>query len=108
MSTADQQREADALVIFGITGDLAKKMTFHSLYRLERGGLLNCPVIGVAVEDWTIDQLRERARDAIQSSGEQIDDKLFDRFAGRLAYVSGDFSDDQTYKRVAEALGDRR
>ena len=45
---------ADVLVIFGITGDLAKVMTFRSLYRLERRGLLSCPILGVALEDWTI------------------------------------------------------
>ena len=54
---------ADVLVVFGITGDLAKVMTFHSLYRLERRGLLDCPIVGVAVDDWTVDDLREHARE---------------------------------------------
>src|SRR6478672_10279687 len=54
---------ADILVVFGITGDLAKVMTFRSLYRLEQRGLLKCPIVGVAVDDWTVDQLKERARD---------------------------------------------
>ena len=49
---------ADVLVVFGITGDLAKVMTFRSLYRLEKRGILNCPIVGVAVDDWTDDQLR--------------------------------------------------
>ena len=61
---------ADVFVIFGITGDLAKVMTFRSLYRLERRGLLDCPIVGVAVDDLTEDQLRERARDAIVGTGE--------------------------------------
>ena len=53
----------DVLVVFGITGDLAKVMTFRSLYRLEQRGLLNCPIVGVAVDDWTVDDLRSaRAR----------------------------------------------
>lgn len=52
------QRVADIFVIFGITGDLAKVMTFRSLYRLERRGLLQCPIVGVAVNDWTMDQLQ--------------------------------------------------
>ena len=52
------------MVIFGITGDLARKMTFRSLYRLEAGGQLNCPVIGVARDDWSDDQLRSAAREA--------------------------------------------
>ena len=58
---------ADVLVIFGITGDLARVMTFHSLYRLERQGLLSCPIVGVAVNDWTLDQLVERARQSISA-----------------------------------------
>jgi glucose-6-phosphate 1-dehydrogenase len=99
-----EPRSADALVVFGITGDLAKKMTLRSLYRLERRGLLGIPVIGVAVDDWTVDKLRDHAHDAIAATGEEIDEKLFKRFADRLSYVSGDFGDPATYKRVAEAL----
>ena len=56
------QKEADVFVVFGITGDLAKVMTFRSLYRLERRGLLDCPIVGVAVDDWSVDQLIDRAR----------------------------------------------
>ena len=87
------QRSADVLVVFGITGDLAKVMTFRSLYRLELRGLLDCPVVGVAVDDWTKDQLVERARESIQGTGEDIDKAVFDRFAERLSYVHGDFTD---------------
>ena len=64
---------ADVLVVFGITGDLAKVMTFHSLYRLEARGLLDCPIVGVAVDDWTDDDLKKRARDSIEGTGEKID-----------------------------------
>jgi glucose-6-phosphate 1-dehydrogenase len=98
-------KAADVFVSFGITGDLAKVMTFRSLYRLERRGLLTCPVLGVAVDDWTVEQLRERARSAIEGTGETIDEEIFDRFAARLSYVQGDFSDAGTYERVAEAIG---
>jgi glucose-6-phosphate 1-dehydrogenase len=63
--STDSREAADALVVFGITGDLAKVMTFRSLYRLEARGLLHCPIIGVAANDWSIDQLRERARSSI-------------------------------------------
>jgi glucose-6-phosphate 1-dehydrogenase len=100
----DEQRQADVLVVFGITGDLAKVMTFRSLYRLEQRGLLECPIVGVAVDDWTVDQLVERARESIEGTGEQLDPKLFDRFAARLSYVQGDFADAATYKRVGEAI----
>ncbi len=96
---------ADVLVVFGITGDLAKVMTFHSLYRLERRGLLTCPIVGVAAQDWTVDELREHARKCIEDCGEAIDDEVFDRFAGRLSYLAGDFGDGSTYADVAKAIG---
>jgi glucose-6-phosphate 1-dehydrogenase len=99
---------ADVFVIFGITGDLAKVMTFHSLYRLERRGLLGCPIIGVAVSDWSAEDLRQHAREAIEGSGEQIDDAVFDRLAGRMSYVSGDFGEAGTYQRLAAAMGEAR
>jgi glucose-6-phosphate 1-dehydrogenase len=98
--------QADVLVVFGITGDLAKVMTFHSLYRLEQRGLLDCPIVGVAVDDWSVEDLRKRARTSIEACGETIDEQVFKRFAERLSYVSGDFADAGTYGRVADALGD--
>jgi glucose-6-phosphate 1-dehydrogenase len=100
------RREADALVIFGITGDLARKMTLRSLYRLERRKLLDCPVLGVAGQDWSIQRLREHARRAIEEAGEKVNDRVFGRFARRLSYVSGDFGDGATYERIAAALGE--
>jgi glucose-6-phosphate 1-dehydrogenase len=102
MSTASP---ADVFVAFGITGDLARVMTFHSLYRLERRGLLSCPIVGVAANDWTLEQLRDHARAAIEATGEAIDEEVFDRFAARLSYLSGDFGDAGTYRRLAEAIG---
>ncbi|GAC1642077.1 MAG: glucose-6-phosphate dehydrogenase [Mycobacterium sp.] len=95
---------ADVLVIFGITGDLARKMTFRSLYRLERRGLLNCPIVGVALEDWSQATLRDHARSSIETAGETIDEDVFARFANRLSMVSGDFSDVKIYERVARAI----
>ena len=97
-------RPADVLVIFGITGDLAKVMTFRSLYRLEVRGLLDCPIVGVAVDNWSVEQLVERARTSIAGTGEEIDPVAFDRFAARLSYVGGDFKDAATYARVADAV----
>ena len=97
-------QRADRLVVFGITGDLAKVMTFRSLYRLERRGLLDCPIVGVAVDDWSVDQLVERARESIVGTGEQLDEEIFKRFAARLSYVAGDFADPATYERVADAI----
>ena len=95
---------ADVFVVFGITGDLARVMTFRSLYRLERRGLLDCPIVGVAVDDWNLDQLRTRAKESIVGTGEPLDEAIFDRLADRFSYVSGDFGDEAAYKRVAEAI----
>jgi glucose-6-phosphate 1-dehydrogenase len=95
---------ADVLVVFGITGDLAKVMTFRSLYRLERRGQLSCPIVGVAVDDWTEDHLRDHARECIAGTGEPVDDAVFARFAARLSYVAGDFGDAATYERVGAAI----
>jgi glucose-6-phosphate 1-dehydrogenase len=99
---------ADVLVVFGISGDLAKVMTFRSLYRLERRGLLTCPVVGVAVDNWTTEDLRQHARKAIEGTGEPVDEQVFERFARRLSYLSGDFGDPATFERVGAAIGDAR
>jgi glucose-6-phosphate 1-dehydrogenase len=100
-----RQRPADVFVIFGITGDLAKVMTFHSLYRLEARGLLDCPIVGVAFDDWSDKDLRDHARKAIEtSSGKKPDPKVFNRLAKRLSYVQGDFSKADTYERLATEI----
>ena len=103
----DAQQAADVLVVFGITGDLAKVMTFRSLYELERRGLLDCPIVGVAVDDWSVEDLRKRARESIAAGG-PLDEKVFDRFAERLSYVAGDFADATTFRRVAAAIPDAK
>ncbi|MGN6780335.1 MAG: glucose-6-phosphate dehydrogenase, partial [Marmoricola sp.] len=103
-AAGQETRPGDVLVVFGITGDLARVMTFRSLYRLEERGLLTCPVVGVAVDDWTVDQLIERARTSIEDSGEELDKRIFDRFAERLSYVHGDFTDPATYEQVGRAI----
>jgi glucose-6-phosphate 1-dehydrogenase len=107
-TTSGTNTTADILVIFGITGDLAKVMTFRSLYRLEKRGLLNCPILGVAVNDWTVEHLREHAKECIIGTGEQLDQQVFDRFAARTSYVSGDFTDSATYTRVGAAMGNAK
>ncbi len=108
MSSERRGAKADVLVVFGITGDLAKKMTLRSLYRLERRGLLDCPIVGVAVEDWTLEQLREHARESILTAGEQLDEEIFKRLAQRLSYVSGDFTSGATYERLKQSVGGAR
>src|SRR5262249_57812173 len=91
-----QAAPADVLVIFGITGDLAKVMTFRSLYRLEKRGLLDCPIVGVAVDHLNSDDLRKRASEAVEATGEDVDPDIFDRFAARMSYLPRDFTDRAT------------
>jgi glucose-6-phosphate 1-dehydrogenase len=96
---------ADALVVFGISGDLAKKMTLNSLYLLESRGLLECPIVGVAADAWSDDDLREHARAAVKAAGSAFDQATFDSFAKRLSYVQGDFAKPETYAALAKKLG---
>ncbi|XVU22970.1 glucose-6-phosphate dehydrogenase [Actinoplanes sp. CA-054009] len=98
-------QRGQVLVIFGISGDLAKVMTFRSLYRLETRGLLDCPIVGVAVDDWSRDDLVAHARAAIEGTGEKIEEEAFDRLTRRMSYLSGDFGDAATYQKVAAAIG---
>jgi glucose-6-phosphate 1-dehydrogenase len=100
--------KADVLTIFGITGDLAKKMTFHALYRLEARGKLKCPIVGVAIDDWSVEQLREHAREAIAATVSSPDEDVLKRLVNRLSYVQGDYADAATYKAVREAIGEAK
>jgi glucose-6-phosphate 1-dehydrogenase len=102
--TTNNPPVADALVVFGISGDLARKMTLKSLYLLERRGMLDCPVIGVARERWSDDDLREHALAAVKAAKVPFSKKVFDRFAARLSYVQGDFSRVTTYRKLKTRL----
>ena len=64
-----EKKHSDALVFFGATGDLAYKQIFPSLQRLAKRGRLDGPVIGVAKAGWTLDQLKERAKDSVEKHG---------------------------------------
>jgi len=97
---------ADAFVAFGVSGDLARKMTFVSLYQLEVRGLLDCPIVGVAAEDWTDDDLRQRASESIIAAvgNDGADGAAVQRLQRRMRYVGGDFADPSTFAKVAHAL----
>jgi glucose-6-phosphate 1-dehydrogenase len=99
---------ADVLAIFGISGDLAKKMTFRALYRLEERGKLSCPIVGVAIDEWDDEQLRAHAREAIGATVGDPDEDVFARLAQRLSYVQGDYADAATFERVAATIGDAK
>lgn len=99
---------ADALVIFGATGDLAHKMIFPALYAMARHGDLNVPVIGVAIEKWSLAQLRKRAQDSIRQAGKIADKEALDRLLSQLRYVDGDYNAPATFTALRQALGDAR
>ena len=101
----DGDDASNLLVIFGITGDLARKMTFRALYRLESRKLLDCPILGVASDDMPVEKLIERARDSISESGEKIDKAVFKRLADRLDYIHGDVTDSELYESLADLIG---
>ncbi|HEX6602132.1 MAG TPA: glucose-6-phosphate dehydrogenase, partial [Solirubrobacterales bacterium] len=99
---------ADVLAIFGISGDLAKKMTFRALYKLEERNKLDCPIVGVAIDEWDDEQLRQHAREAIGATVGDPDEDVFGRLAQRLSYVQGDYADAATFERVAQAIGEAK
>jgi glucose-6-phosphate 1-dehydrogenase len=101
-------RAADVLAIFGISGDLAKKMTFRALYRMEKSGVLQVPVVGVALDDWDDEALRTHAREAVEATVEDADPDALDAMLARLTYVQGDYGEDATFERVKKALGDAK
>jgi glucose-6-phosphate 1-dehydrogenase len=105
--TSSEISAADVLVIFGITGDLARKQTFRALYRMERRGELACAILGVARSEWSDATLRDHTRTAIEDSGEKISEHVFRRLAERLSMISGDYQDPHTYDRIAQAVKGR-
>ncbi len=100
---------SDALVLFGVTGDLAHKMIFPALYALAKRGALKVPVIGVAFPKWSLARLRRRVKDSIERSGGVDSTRALQHLLSRLRYVSGDYNDPGTFTAIKEALrGARR
>ena len=98
------QPVSDALVFFGATGDLAYKQIFPSLQRLAKRGKLKGPVIGVAKSGWTLDDLKKRARESVETHG-GLDPEGFDKLMALLRYVDGDYADIATFQQVRKELG---
>jgi glucose-6-phosphate 1-dehydrogenase len=97
---------SDALVFFGMSGDLARKKIFPALYSMVKKGHLEVPVIGVASSQWTVKDLQQRARDSITQYGGGVDDEdAFDRLTSLLRYVDGNYNDPSTFKDLKKAIG---
>ncbi|MGC8481678.1 MAG: glucose-6-phosphate dehydrogenase, partial [Acidimicrobiales bacterium] len=105
VSVTQEAWQADVLVIFGISGDLARKMTFHALYRLECAHSLALPIIGVALDDWDDHALRNAMESAIKAREASPDRGALERLAKRLGYVKGSFDDPSTYSALRDRLG---
>ncbi|VTU19143.1 glucose-6-phosphate dehydrogenase [Variovorax sp. PBL-E5] len=103
--SAPAAEPSDALVLFGVTGDLAYKKIFPALYALCRRGALAVPVIGVASTDCTLEQLRERAKKSIEEAGAIDDAKALERLLSQLRYVQGDYKDPKVFAALKQALG---
>jgi glucose-6-phosphate 1-dehydrogenase len=97
--------QSDALVLFGVTGDLAHKMIFPALYAMVKHGALTVPVIGVALPAWSLSQLQARVIDSLQQAGAIDDRPALERLLSLLHYVSGDYNDQGTFRAIKDALG---
>jgi glucose-6-phosphate 1-dehydrogenase len=106
--TNDNAAQSDALVLFGVTGDLAHKMTFPALYAMAKRGVLKVPLIGVAFPPCSLDQLKARVKDSIELSGGIDNQDAFDYLLSLLSYVSGDYKDQATFAAIKKALGNAK
>src|ERR1044071_6932425 len=104
----DIATQSDALVLFGITGDLAHKMIFPALYAMAKRGALAVPVIGVALHKWSLAQLHAGVKDSLQQAGGIDSQKAFEQLLSQLSYVSGDYNDQNTFTAIKKALDGAR
>jgi glucose-6-phosphate 1-dehydrogenase len=100
--------QSDALVLYGVTGDLAHKMTFPALYAMVKHGTLKVPVIGVAFPKWSQERLHKRVTDSIERSGGIDDKQALHTLLSLFRYVSGDYKDPATFAAIKNELGSAR
>jgi glucose-6-phosphate 1-dehydrogenase len=99
---------SDALVLFGVTGDLAHKMIFPALYAMAKRGTLKVPVIGVASPKWSLAHVHTRVKDSLKRSGGIDNQRAFAQLLSLLEYVSGDYTNPDTFTAIKTALGSAR
>src|ERR1022692_948962 len=99
---------SDALVLFGVTGDLAHKMIFPALYAMVKRGALKVPLIGVALPKWSLAHVHKRVTESIERSGGGDDQRALHHLLALLKYVSGDYDDPKTFAAIKSALGSAR
>ena len=106
--THSNSGDSDAFVFFGATGDLAYKQIFPALFGLVRDEGLAMPIVGVAKQDWNLDQLKDRAADSVKAHGGDIESDAFKTFLGQLNYVDGDYADASTFTELRKRMGDAK
>ena len=99
--------KADAFIFFGASGDLAYKQIFPALQLMIQNGTLDIPIVGVASNKWTVDDLRERARKSLEEHG-GVNEEAFQKMSSLLQYVDGDYEDPTTFGALREVLGDAK
>jgi glucose-6-phosphate 1-dehydrogenase len=100
--------QSDALVLFGVTGDLAHKMIFPALYAMAKRGVLTVPIIGVAFPKWSLEQLHTRVKDSLQHSSGIDDTRALDQLLSLISYVSGDYNAPGTFTAIKKALANAK
>ena len=98
--------KADALVLFGATGDLAKKKLFPALYDLEDLGELDLHIVGVASSKWTQEVFKENVESAVRARKPDVDEAALSKLLSQIELIVGDYEDPQTFVALAEALKD--
>jgi glucose-6-phosphate 1-dehydrogenase len=106
--TNNSPAQSDALVLFGVTGDLAHKMIFPALYAMAKRGVLTIPIVGVAFPKWSLEQLHERIKDSLQQSGGIDDARALDQLLSLISYVNGDYNAAGTFMAIKKALANAK
>lgn len=96
---------SDALVVFGITGDLSFKQIIPAIAKLVQRGRVKGPLVGVAREAWDPGRLAARVCDSLRAQGDGYDEAAATALGERLQYVPGDYRDAETFRRLKAALG---
>ncbi|MGH8249468.1 MAG: glucose-6-phosphate dehydrogenase [Steroidobacteraceae bacterium] len=108
MTAHRQDSDSDALVIFGITGDLAYRKIIPAVAGLIRRGRLKGTVLGVARQEWTMERLQQRVRASLREHGDGLDETVLASLFQRLRYVGGDYRDSATFRMLRDLLGEAR
>jgi glucose-6-phosphate 1-dehydrogenase len=95
---------ADALILFGATGDLARKKLFPALYQMQERGELGVKVVGVASSRWTQDEFRDNAQTSMRLAQPDAEQSIIDAVLDNISLLIGDYRDDDMYERLAKEL----